>query len=458
MPIIRVAAPSDWRTRWRDMRYYPWRTLRTLPRQLIRAVRPGGTGVGGALTMMLLALATLPYTLIQAGRYVASRPEAGDQAAGDRDPSRRPGLPRPARGRRPVHRQHDRLPRPFLRPALPPVRARATPWSGAASSSTTGPSSWPTVKAPVLVFGGATDGIAPIPAVKAVVPLLTGAAEVRFEIVPADTSACSPGAGPRHHLAGAGRVDRAVVLGGGEAREADARKKAAPSRDSIGANPQAQVRLGRVAVAGPLSAGPTNLRACRRHPAPQDRCRAASGSATARVGGDRRVRHRARPDAAAVPHRHPRHRRGAGPGSSCSCRRRGTWSSTRSPAGSATAPSTRADRAGPGCCGPGWRSRSASRCSSPRPTMGSTVARGRRGCWSFFLACATAYAFFQVPYVAMPAEITDVLRRAHPADDLAGRDPRVHDHARPARPRPLIRDAVGGRDGYRVMGVVDGRC
>ena len=24
-----------------------------------------------------------------------------------------------------------------------------------------------------------------------------------------------------------------------------------------------------------------------------------------------------------------------------------------------------------------------------------------------FLACATAYAFFQVPYVAMPAEMTD---------------------------------------------------
>ena len=40
------------------------------------------------------------------------------------------------------------------------------------------------IKAPVLVFGGATDGIAPIKAVKAVVPLLTGSEEVRFEIVP----------------------------------------------------------------------------------------------------------------------------------------------------------------------------------------------------------------------------------------------------------------------------------
>jgi polyhydroxyalkanoate synthase len=37
---------------------------------------------------------------------------------------------------------------------------------------------------PVLVFGGATDSIAPVTAVKSVVPLLSGSAEVRFEIVP----------------------------------------------------------------------------------------------------------------------------------------------------------------------------------------------------------------------------------------------------------------------------------
>ena len=40
------------------------------------------------------------------------------------------------------------------------------------------------VDVPVLVFGGATDGIAPVEAVRAVVPLLTGAPEVRFEVVP----------------------------------------------------------------------------------------------------------------------------------------------------------------------------------------------------------------------------------------------------------------------------------
>jgi polyhydroxyalkanoate synthase len=40
------------------------------------------------------------------------------------------------------------------------------------------------IRVPVLVFAGNTDGIAPIPAVRALVPLLPNAREVRFEIVP----------------------------------------------------------------------------------------------------------------------------------------------------------------------------------------------------------------------------------------------------------------------------------
>ncbi|KAA1425931.1 alpha/beta fold hydrolase [Nocardioides antri] len=40
------------------------------------------------------------------------------------------------------------------------------------------------IKVPVLIFGGSTDGIAPVPAVEAIAPLLTGSAEVRFDIVP----------------------------------------------------------------------------------------------------------------------------------------------------------------------------------------------------------------------------------------------------------------------------------
>jgi len=71
----------------------------------------------------------------------------------------------------------------------------------------------------------------------------------------------------------------------------------------------------------------------------------------------------------------------------------------------------------------------------------------------FFLAAASAYAFFQVPYVSMPAEITAsydertrlmtwrVVTLAFTIM-LAGAT------------APVIRDAVGGRAGYRVMGLV----
>ncbi|TQJ49126.1 MFS transporter [Phycicoccus sp. SLBN-51] len=72
-----------------------------------------------------------------------------------------------------------------------------------------------------------------------------------------------------------------------------------------------------------------------------------------------------------------------------------------------------------------------------------------------FLACATAYAFFQVPYVAMPAEMTDdydertrlmtwrvaVLALAILLSGASA---------------PAIRDAVGPEQGYRVMGLAVG--
>ena len=64
-----------------------------------------------------------------------------------------------------------------------------------------------------------------------------------------------------------------------------------------------------------------------------------------------------------------------------------------------------ADRGGPGCSRPGCRWRLAFALIFAAPEMG----RGRwRPPWVlvFFLAAASAYAFFQVPYVAMPAEIT----------------------------------------------------
>jgi glycoside/pentoside/hexuronide:cation symporter, GPH family len=86
------------------------------------------------------------------------------------------------------------------------------------------------------------------------------------------------------------------------------------------------------------------------------------------------------------------------------------------------------------------------------PDLGSTVLEAS---WVlvFFVLAASAYAFFQVPYVAMPAEMTTsydertrlmTWRVAILAFTimLAGAT------------APVIRDAVGGRDGYRVMGVV----
>jgi Na+/melibiose symporter-like transporter len=69
-----------------------------------------------------------------------------------------------------------------------------------------------------------------------------------------------------------------------------------------------------------------------------------------------------------------------------------------------------------------------------------------------FVGCATAYAFFQVPYVAMPAEITDSYDERTRlmtwrvailafAIMLSGAS------------APAIRNAFDGRAGYRVMGV-----
>ncbi len=86
------------------------------------------------------------------------------------------------------------------------------------------------------------------------------------------------------------------------------------------------------------------------------------------------------------------------------------------------------------------------------PDMGSTALEAA---WVvvFFVLAASAYAFFQVPYVAMPAEMTSsydertrlmTWRVAILAFTimLAGAS------------APVIRDGVGGREGYRVMGVV----
>lgn len=85
---------------------------------------------------------------------------------------------------------------------------------------------------------------------------------------------------------------------------------------------------------------------------------------------------------------------------------------------------------------------------------GPDLGRGPDAVWVlvFFVLCACAYAFFQVPYVALPAEITDDYTERTRLMTwrvvilaftilLAGAS------------APMIRDAFEGRTGYRVMGV-----
>lgn len=69
-----------------------------------------------------------------------------------------------------------------------------------------------------------------------------------------------------------------------------------------------------------------------------------------------------------------------------------------------------------------------------------------------FVGCATAYAFFQVPYIAMPAEITDdyTERTRMMSWRVAVLTIAILISGGSA---PAIRDAIGGRDGYRVMGL-----
>lgn len=72
-----------------------------------------------------------------------------------------------------------------------------------------------------------------------------------------------------------------------------------------------------------------------------------------------------------------------------------------------------------------------------------------------FLLTATAYALYQVPYVALPAEMTD-----DPAERTRLMTRRIAVLAiailAAGAGAPAIRDAVGGVDGYRLMGLAIG--
>lgn len=86
------------------------------------------------------------------------------------------------------------------------------------------------------------------------------------------------------------------------------------------------------------------------------------------------------------------------------------------------------------------------------PDLGS---KGADAAWVLvmFVACATAYAFFQVPYVAMPAEITESY---HERTRLMTWRVAILAFAimLSGATAPMLRNAFEGRMGYRVMGLV----
>ncbi len=111
------------------------------------------------------------------------------------------------------------------------------------------------IRQPVLVFAGNTDGIAPIAAVQAGLGLLSGASEVRFEIVPgghlgmltgraARTSTWvvldewlaqwSGAVSPRRRPAARKRARKPVAT----AKQSEPRPAVAPDRSAIGSNPE----------------------------------------------------------------------------------------------------------------------------------------------------------------------------------------------------------------------------
>ena len=95
------------------------------------------------------------------------------------------------------------------------------------------------ITAPVLVFGGATDGIAPIAAVNAVVPLLTGSREVRFEVVPGGHLGMLTGRAARTSTWPLVDewVDQWSADVDPEPASAPTPRRRTPSRETIGTNP-----------------------------------------------------------------------------------------------------------------------------------------------------------------------------------------------------------------------------
>src|SRR3954452_19911035 len=152
------------------------------------------------------------------------------------------------------------------------------------------------VTVPVLVLAGSTDAIAPVNAVKAVVPLLTGSPEVRFEIVPGGhlgmlTGRAARGTTWRVLDEWVGQWSASQPTGKPAARKTSktSAKTSAATTDTIGSNPRR-----RHGSAGPAHPGPLTVVTGSTLPR-SVRLGYSSGS-----GGHRRLRHGAGADAAAL--------------------------------------------------------------------------------------------------------------------------------------------------------------
>ena len=308
-------------------------------------------------------------------------------------------------------------------------------------------------------------------------PLLTGSAEVRFEIVPGGhlgmltgraardstwqvmdewieqwSNAAPPETpSPRRRRPEEGSPEGGSEEDGGEEddpregdREEGDREKPTWPRGHR-RQPRAPLRLGRLPIARVADVAVT----CAPTGALPRSVRIGYGSGSVATGAFGTV---PGPDAPALPHRRARHRRALGRPDRLPAQGLGRACSTRSPDASPTAPSTRPARVARGCCAPAIMLAGAFALIFAAPDLGS---QGLEAAWVlvFFVLAASAYAFFQVPVRRDAGRDHLELPRAHAPDDGPRGDPRLHDHAgrrdRAGDPRRRRRSGRLPRDGRR---------
>lgn len=136
------------------------------------------------------------------------------------------------------------------------------------------------VDVPVLVFAGNTDGIAPLPAVRAVVPLLGGSPQVRFEIVPGGHLGMLTGRAARGTTWTV--IDEWVAQWSGAAPAKKAAARKAPARKAAAKKASAKKTPTKKT---PTKKAPTKKAAAKKTPAKKTASAAAIGSNPARRYG-----------------------------------------------------------------------------------------------------------------------------------------------------------------------------